>query len=78
MLGIKWVLLSIATGLCAVLSKEQGITFVAVCIASDVVMNGTRQLKNTIVRGIFLFLFVVLFMFARVKIMSAELPVFTM
>lgn len=60
------------------LSKEQGITFVAVCIVSDVVMNGCRQLRNTIVRGVFLFLFVVLFMFARVKIMSAELPVFTM
>ena len=59
------------------LSKEQGITFVAVCIASDIVMNGTRQLRNTIIRGVFLFLFVIMFMFARVKIMSAELPVFT-
>ena len=76
--GMQWILLSITAGLCAVLSKEQGITFVAVCVASDVVMNGTRQLKNTIIRGILLFLFVILFMFARVQIMSAELPVFTM
>lgn len=60
------------------LSKEQGITFVAVCVVSDVVVNGTRQLRKTIVRGVLLFLFVVLFMFARVQIMSAELPVFTM
>ena len=60
------------------LSKEQGITFVAVCVTSDVVVNGTRQLKNTIIRGVLLFLFVVIFMFARVQIMSAELPVFTM
>jgi len=76
--GIKWLLLSIVAGLCAVLSKEQGITFVAVCVVSDIVTNGTSQLKNTILRGLCLFLFVVAFMFARVKIMSAELPVFTM
>ena len=75
--GIQWTLLSIIAGLCAVLSKEQGITFVAVCVASDVV-NSTKQLKNTIIRGVLLFLFVILFMFARVQIMSAELPVFTM
>lgn len=60
------------------LSKEQGITFVAVCVVSDVVANGARQLRNTILRGLCLFLFVIIFMFARVKIMSAELPVFTM
>jgi len=75
---MKWIFLSIIAGLCAVLSKEQGITFVAVCVVSDVVMNGTRQLRSTIIRGVLLFLFVGLFMFARVQIMSAELPVFTM
>lgn len=74
---MRWILVSITAGLCAVLSKEQGITFVTVCVVSDVVMNGNRQLRNTIVRGIVLFLFVALFMFARVKIMHAELPVFT-
>jgi len=61
-----------------VVSKEQGITFVAVCVVSDIVVNGASQLRNTIIRGILLFLFVVLFMFVRVQIMSAELPVFTM
>jgi len=73
-----WLLLTIVAGLCAVLSKEQGITFVAVCVVSDVVANGTNHLKNTILRGLCLFLFVVAFMIGRVKIMSAELPVFTM
>lgn len=75
---MEWVLLSIVSGLCSVVSKEQGITFVAVCVVSDIVVNGRSQLRNTIVRGVFLLLFVVLFMFARVRIMSAELPVFTM
>ena len=75
---MKWTFLSIIAGLCAVLSKEQGITFVAVCVVSDVMVNGTRQLRNAIIRGVLLFLFVGFFMFARVRIMSAELPVFTM
>jgi len=60
------------------LRKEQGITFVAVCVVSDIVNYDTSSLKNTILQGLCLFLFVVAFMFARVKIMSAELPVFTM
>lgn len=110
--AVHWFILSLVSCVCSVLSKEQGITVLAVCICYDffihhkvhcvcfsnlindyfqnnlcsslAILNGFTKgivpvwFKCFIYRFVCLVGFFIAIMILRMKIMKAELPVFTM